>query len=110
MDPTRDEATREEAVSYRTVPQPGPTTDSGSCECGPLQPAMEVVEISTGAVVHIVECPGEIPGTRAWDRIRNGILNNVGRFDCRLSRGGHDEADDRLDLDRFFVRDSGAAP
>jgi len=34
----------------------------------------------------------------------SGVLNNIGRFNCRLSRGGDEEVDDRLDLDRYFAR------
>lgn len=57
-------------------------------------PRIEVVSIQTG----------ETPGTFAMERVLLGVLNNVGRFDCRLSRGGSDRSDNRLDLDRFFAR------
>lgn len=70
----------------------------------PDEPRIDIVEIATGDVVHTVPCPGMIPGTRAAEAVLHGVLNHIGKFDCRLSRGGHDEVDDRLDLDRYFVR------
>jgi hypothetical protein len=69
---------------------------------------LEVVEIATGEVVHVVPCPNEVPGTHAFERVKRGVLNHIGKFDCRLSRGGHDVVDDRLDLRRYFVREAGA--
>lgn len=68
---------------------------------------LEVVEIATGEVVHTVPCSGETPGTHAMDRLLRGVLNNVGRFDVRLTRGGDDGEDNRLDTDRYFVRQAG---
>jgi hypothetical protein len=68
------------------------------------EPAFEVVEIATGKVVHVIPCPGETPGTGSWKRLQIGILNNIGRFECQLSRGGEEVEDNRLDLDRFFLR------
>src|SRR5687767_14311896 len=69
---------------------------------------LEVIEIATGKVVHSVPCDGETPGTRAFERLKMGVLNNIGRFDCRLSRGGNEFVDDRLGLDRFFLREAGS--
>lgn len=71
---------------------------------------LEVVEIATGKVVHIV--PHSETGSNV-ERLLRGLLNNVGRFDARLCRPidlvrypeqeGHTE-DNRLDTDRFFAR------
>jgi hypothetical protein len=69
----------------------------------------EVVEIKTGKVVHI--CPHQEVGSNV-QRVMLGLMNNIGRFDARLSRpfdperypeqeGYHE--DNRLDTDRFFV-------
>jgi hypothetical protein len=64
---------------------------------------IEIVEIATGAVVHTVPCPGESEASiRRW--VLPGLLNHIGKIDCRLSRGGYDEVDDRLDLDRYIAR------
>lgn len=57
-------------------------------------------------VVHVIPCPGETPGTESMQRVIRGVLGHIGKIDCRLSRGGQEEVDDRLDLDRYFVREA----
>lgn len=66
---------------------------------------IQIVEIASGAVIYRIPCNDDDDDhSRAAERRLNGVLNNIGRFDCRLSRGGEEEVDDRLDLDRFFAR------
>lgn len=71
---------------------------------------IQIVEIASGAVIHRVPCNDSDTTSRAAERRLNGVLNNIGRFDCRLSRGGENAVDDRLDLDRYFARYARVGP